>query len=214
MSQAARADGKRKPFVRRVQQALRKRWVQVCNIALVWLLAGLVTPAFLGPKAITKSATVEYKFMHCDACKFELPYNKDIAFKRCAKCRPPTVGFMTPTEDSVKGSKAMLSPWGKVYAAWFVETVIMLAAVVYVLYLPVADLTKVFYVLVCPHCAQRLRYRAVSLGGIGSCSRCKRMIRFPEEDDAVLEEDLLRAEAEAARAEHEAMREQMEAEPR
>jgi hypothetical protein len=86
--------------------------------------------------------------------------------------------------------------------------VLFLGVIVYLLYLPVTDPTKVFYVISCPYCAQKLRFRAVSLGGIGSCVRCKRMIRFPGEEDAVLEELFLRAGEQAAYDEYQALREE------
>ena len=91
-----------------------------------------------------------------------------------------------------------MSPWSKVYIAAFVETVVMLAVVTFLLSRPVPDPTTALFVVACPNCGQRLRYRAVSHGGLGSCSRCKRMFRFPDEHDAVSEAELMRAE-EAAR---------------
>ena len=111
-----------------------------------------------------------------------------------------------PTEASIKSGMGALPPWTKVYVASFVATVVMLALVTFLLYRPVVDPRTVYYVVACPHCNQRLRYRAVSHGGLGSCTRCKRMLRFPDEESAVTEAAVLRADEAAARAEAEAAR--------
>ena len=200
---------KKKNWVRHVRLAARKRWVQLGIGLLLWLLVGLLTTLVLKPKVIAKGDTSQFKFVRCDVCQMELPYSQDMANKRCPKCAAPKTGFLLPAKESLKAG-GELDPWRWVYSALFVETVIFLACIVFLLYLPVADPTKVYYVVCCPYCAQKLRYRAVSLGGIGSCSRCKRMIRFPEQEDAVLEADVLKAEEQAAVAEQRALLEQEE----
>jgi hypothetical protein len=202
---------KKKSWVRHVKLAIQKRWVQLCIVLLLWLLIMPVTVLLLKPKTIAKGDTSQFQFVCCDVCKIELPYNPDIANKRCPKCLPPKTGFLIPAVSSIKSASGGLDPWRWVYSGLFVETIGFLAGVVYLLYLPVTDPTKTYYVLPCPHCAQKLRYRAVSLGQIGSCSRCRRMIRFPEEEDAVLETVSLKAEEQAAIAEFHALREQEEA---
>jgi hypothetical protein len=201
---------KKKTRIRQLKLAIRKRWVQLCVMLLAGLLVMLLSVLILKPKVIPKEDTSQFKFMHCTVCSLELPYNKDIAEKRCAKCVGAKVGFFVPTTESVKKG-GLLDPWRWVYSALFIETLVLLSSVVYLLYLPVTDPTKVFYVLTCPHCSQKLRYRAVSLGGIGSCSRCKRMLRFPEEDDAILEADVLKAEQQAVIAEHQRLQEEEKA---
>jgi uncharacterized protein YbaR (Trm112 family) len=198
---------RKKSWARHAKLAFRKRWVQVLVVFLIYVLSGLLTVPLLGPKQIAKGDTSSFKFMHCPVCKLELPFNKDM--KKCPKCIKGNVGFLVPTARSLKDG-ALADPWRWIYAAWFVETIAMLSGVVYLLYLPVVDLTKVYYILACPYCSQRLRYRAVSLGGIGSCSRCKRMLRFPEEEDAILEEDMLKADEQAAIAEEMARRAELE----
>lgn len=201
---------KKKSWVRHVKLAIRKRWVQLCIVSILWLFIMLLTTLILKPKTVAKEDTSQFKFIRCDVCKMEMPYNPELANKRCPKCLPPKTGFMLPATQSLKVG-AFSDPWRWVYSGLFVETLGFLAGIVYLLYLPLTDPTKIYYVLPCPHCAQKLRYRAVSLGGIGSCSRCKRMIRFPEEEDAVLEMDALKAEEQAAIAEYHSLREQEEA---
>jgi hypothetical protein len=194
----------------RVRRAFRRRWVQVCLIALVWLLALGISFNRLGPKPNKDPAKLQ--FMHCDneVCHFEIPYNKDMDGKWCPKCQgQKREGFFVGTEKSIK-TGAQMSPWTRVYVAAFVETVLMLAGITYLLYRPVPDLTNLFFVISCPYCNQRLRYRAVSHGGQGACSRCKRILKFPDEEDAVTEEEVLRADA--AQAEAEMRRAQAEAE--
>jgi hypothetical protein len=192
---------KNRTWVQHVRLAFRKRWVQVCLILLAWLLVGLLTVTWMAPKTIAKGDTSQYKYLHCDQCGMEIPYNKELDQKHCAKCPPEKGGFYMPTVTSIKSGFGGLSPWRWVYMTLFIETLGMLAGVTYLLYLPVADPAFVYFVLACPYCGQRLRYRAVSLGGLGGCSRCKRMIRFPEEEGAVREEDAPKADEEAARAE-------------
>ena len=192
----------KKNWVRHVKLAIRKRWVQLCLVLVAWLLAGAVTVGLLAPKPIEKTDkdTGRFQFLHCDQCRMELPYNAELDGKRCPKCLPPKTGFFVPTERSIK-SVWNPSPWRWVYTGLILESLTALAGVVYLLYLPVPDPLTTFYVVNCPHCGQRLRYRHVSLGGLGSCSRCKRMIRFPDEENAVLETDQLQADAAAALAE-------------
>jgi uncharacterized paraquat-inducible protein A len=189
----------------RVKKVFRKRWVWACLILLVWLILIGVTVNRYAPKPRVKGPgedVQKYKFMHCDQCMMEMPYNPALDGTRCPKCQPPKTGFFMPTETSAKTGAASMSPWMKVYVGWLVETVLMLAGLTYVLYRPLDDPTKQFFVVSCPTCNQRLRYRAVSHGGLGSCSRCKRMLRFPSEDDAVSEEEVLRADAAAAADEY------------
>jgi hypothetical protein len=196
----------------RVKRAFRRRWVQVCIVLLVWLLALGVSFNRLSPKPNKDPAKLQY--MHCDneACRFEIPYDKDRVGQQCPKCKGVKggkEGFFVGTEKSVK-TGVQMSPWTRVYVAVFVESVLALAGITYLLYRPVPDLTNLFFVISCPYCNQRLRYRAVSHGGQGACSRCKRILKFPDEEDAVTEEEVLRADA--AQAEAEMRRAQAEAE--
>jgi hypothetical protein len=181
---------------------------------LVWLAAVGATLAALAPQSAAKrAASVKLEFMHCDnpACGFELPYNKDMDGKKCTLCGgkdAKTEGFFVGTEKSFKkeGGKTALSPWNRIYVILFVETVLMMGLMTYLMYRTVPDPSIQFYMIACPHCQQRLRYRAVSHGGQGACSRCKRILRFPDEEDAVSEEEVFQADAAAAAAEAARMR--------
>ena len=190
------ATKKKKNWVQHAKLAFRKRWVQVGIIVLIWILAGLMTVSVLGPKPVKDKS--KYKFLHCDVCGTEMPYNPDLDSKKCPKCPPPNTGWYRPTVESIK-TGYQLDPWNKVYVALFVEVLVMLTAVVYLLYLPVANPANTYFILACPYCSQRLRYRGVSHGGMGSCSKCKRMFRFPDEEEAVTEEEVMKAEAAALR---------------
>lgn len=195
--------------LRTVKRTFRKRWVWVCLVCLVWVITALLSYYRLAPKGSggaktgDQADTSNFKFMHCDQCQTELPYNKSLDGKRCAKCQPPKTGFYVGTEISMKSGKGSLPPWTKVYVTIFVETVIFLGVLTYLLYRPVPDPNAMFFIVACPYCNQRLRYRAASHSGLGSCSRCKRMIRFPDEDDAVTEAEVYAADEATARAEAE-----------
>jgi hypothetical protein len=185
----------------RVKRAFRARWLWALIVIVSWLLVAALTVTKLGPKPATAKdiAGGRYKFLYCDKCGTEMGYDKNLDGKPCPKCtNPKSRGFFMPQEYSIK-EQGKMDPWMKVYVITFAETVIMLGILVYLMYRPVVDPATLYYVVSCPHCQQRLRYRSVSHGGLGSCSRCKRMLRFPDEEDAVNEEDVLKADAEAAR---------------
>jgi len=184
--------GKRS-WYRTVLGRFRSRWVQVC---LVLITGGLVMGAsllLLAPKPRNKGPggaakdDAQFKYMHCDNCRMELPYKPEMEGHRCAKCQPPKVGYYVATRKSIRDGTDP-NPWKWVNVSIGFESVAVLAAVVYLLYLPVRDPSTVWYIFDCPHCSQKLRFRQVSLGGAGMCSRCKRMVRFPDEGEAVPED--------------------------
>ena len=115
---------------------------------------------------------------------------------KCPTCMPPKTGWMRPSKTSAKDGGTP-DPYKWVYTALAFEAVAILGGVVYLAYLPIIDPRTITYVIGCPQCGQKLKFRRVSLGGLGACSRCKKPIRFPDEDDAVLESDLLRTEEKA-----------------
>lgn len=179
---------------RRVLAAFRRRWVQVGLVVVTGGLAIGATSLALAPKDRKKPGTAgadkdqaQFKFMHCDNCRLEIPYNPEQEGRRCPKCQPPKTGFFVATRKSIKEGGEP-NPWRWYNVAVGFESVAVLGAVVYLLYLPVRDPSSVWYIFDCPHCSQKLRFRAVSLGGAGMCSRCKRMVRFPDEGEAVRED--------------------------
>ena len=133
------------------------------------------------------------KFLYCPKCEYETRYDSKYDGEPCTKCRDEPVGKLAGRTESKKlvGGK---SPWKWVYLSIAIESIITTSIVVYLLYRPSKQLEVTYYVFSCPHCGQRLRFRHVSLGGIGQCSRCKRPVRFPTIDNAVLEDDLIREE--------------------
>lgn len=178
-------------------RSLRRRWVQVVLVlfgsGVVMLVSGLI----LAPKAIPKA--VDPKFLYCPKCEFEMRYDVKYDGEPCNKCRDEPVGTFEARDESVK--KNGKSRWRWVYLAIALEAIATLGGVVYLLYRPAHSSSTTYYVFSCPHCGQRLRFRHVSLGGLGQCTRCKRPVRFPGELEAVREEDLIREEEERLAAE-------------
>jgi Zn finger protein HypA/HybF involved in hydrogenase expression len=175
------------------RKAFRKRWVQVRITVVAGVLVAGVCARLFAPRERQKSDKAGYKYLHCDQCRMEMTYNPELEGRRCPKCQPPKTGYLQPTESSIKSGSGDPSPWKWVYIASAVDALATLGVVVY---LPVPDPTATFFVCNCPHCNQRMRFRQVSLGGLGMCPKCKRPVRFPDEDDAVLEADDLRRQDE------------------
>ncbi len=194
-----------RPWYQKAARSFRKRWIQVVVILFSGLLALGLTDLILAPKESPGKAKdpSKYKYLHCNICKLEMSYSKEMDSKQCPKCvAPKPVGYFTPTVNSIKTGSGDSSPWRWFYLAAAIETLSMLSGIVYLLYLPVPDPSTTFYVCQCPNCNQKMRFRQGSLGQIGVCPRCKRPTRFPNEYEAVLESDLIRRETAAAEAEY------------
>lgn len=170
---------------------LRQRWVQVALVISGGALLMLTSALVLAPKPEPKAR--DPKFLFCPKCENESRYDTKYDGEPCTRCRDEPVGTLVGRDESVK-QVGVKSRWRWVYLATSLELLVTVGAVVYLLYRPASDPGNTFYVFSCPHCGQRLRFRQVSLGGIGQCSRCKRPVRFPQEGEAVREEDLLREE--------------------
>jgi len=141
-----------------------------------------------------------YKYIRCSECGTELPYNKDLDGKRCPKCQPPKTGFYYKQKESLKDAGRASFPLRWFYTAVGLDFLATLAAVVYVCYRPQTSPADVYYVCNCTSCNQRLRFREISLGELGQCPRCKSILRFPDEDDAVTEDAALEWDRQAAMA--------------
>jgi hypothetical protein len=116
------------------------------------------------------------KFMHCPECETEARFDIADVEKPCRQC-----GYelgLVPTVDSIKLQSAR-SPYGKMVAFLVPEILVFLAALWYVLKPPPVTVENYRYMR-CSHCGQKLRYRAVQIGALGACSRCKKPLRFPE----------------------------------
>lgn len=183
---------------------LRTRWVQVAIVLLAGILLVLVSYWILVPKPKPRSAvnTAAYRFVQCPKCDYETRYDDKLVGGPCPRCPDEPVGTLVGSEKSLKDLDRR-SPYRWFYLAATIEAFGVLGAVVYLLSRPGPDLSNMYYVFHCPHCRQRLRFRHAALGGIGMCNRCKRGVRFPTEDEAVPEEEVLKAEQAAAAAEHE-----------
>src|SRR5579871_1172488 len=66
-------------------------------------------------------STGEYKFMHCEVCGYETAYNAKILSQPCPHCRPPTIGHMVPTTESVADPPP--SPFRQIFAVLLIEGV-------------------------------------------------------------------------------------------
>ncbi len=193
-----------KTWYQKAWKAFQKRWVQVCVTLATGVLVAGVSSQVLGPRERARGDTTGFKFLHCDNCQMEMPFNPELDGKRCPRCKPPSTGYFKATESSIKRGTGPSSPWKWVYIACAFDALATLGMVVYLLYLPVPDPTTTFYVCNCPHCKQRMRFRQLSLGGIGMCPKCKRPVRFPDEDDAVAEVAYLKQQdEELSAADHE-----------
>jgi len=158
-----------------------------------------VSGLLLKPKRV-QSAVADPKLLYCPKCEHEQRYDSKYDGESCTKCRDEPVGKLEGIAESKKvvGKK---SPWKWFNVALAIEGVATVAAVVIVLSRQARVSETTFFVFSCPHCGQRLRFRSVSLGGLGQCKRCKRPVRFPTEEHAVREEDLIREEQERLTAE-------------
>jgi hypothetical protein len=164
----------------------------------VWLLA---------PKKLARDK--DPKFLFCPKCEKEGRYDAKLDGEPCPQCMEEPRGVLVGQAVSIKDA-ARKSPWKRVYLALAFEGVGLVATILFLLSRNRYDLSSIYYVFYCPHCSQRLRFRHVSLGGIGQCSRCRRPVRFPVEENAMREEDLMREEEERRLAEEEGEQEEEE----
>jgi Zn-finger nucleic acid-binding protein len=190
--------GKKKSWWKRAVANLKNRWVQVLATLIILAIAVGASKVVFGPKAVKANEAKDpnvFKYLHCDQCGTELAYNKELDGKMCPRCRPPKTGFFIATKESVK-TGSQTNPWKWYNIAVVVESVVALGMVYYFLSRPVVEAATQFFVVSCPRCSQSLRYSARSHGGAGLCPRCKGLIRFPDEDDAVSENEHARRKEE------------------
>jgi hypothetical protein len=129
---------------------------------------------FLRPNVADES---DLRYMHCNVCKMEMVYNKQLAGGNCPHCQPPKIGKMVPTHDSlVEGGG---DPWRPVKMAMSFEMMALLGAVVFLLYNPPKLKEPGFRRMRCPRCKRRLRFAEERAGGEGQCPGCKAVIGFP-----------------------------------
>ncbi|MFO0803814.1 MAG: hypothetical protein U0791_11935 [Gemmataceae bacterium] len=172
---------------------LRQRWVQVALTVGAGLLIMALSVFVLAPKRVPRPKDPKYIF--CPKCEYETRYEAKLDGEPCPKCPEDPVGTLIGRDVSIK-EVAQKSPWKWVYLSIALEAIATTGVVVYLLNRTGGSSATIYYVFRCPHCGQRLRFRQASLEGLGQCSRCKRPVRFPSEDDAVKEEDLIKEEQE------------------
>src|SRR5947209_20362534 len=101
----------------------RPRLVQAAILTLAAVALIGVTYAVLAPAPV--KAGTAYKFMHCRECGFERPYDAKMAEGKCPMCKPPKVGYFTPTMEKVGNNP--VSPWWAFRVAALAEVVAFLA---------------------------------------------------------------------------------------
>jgi len=186
---------------------LRKRWVQVALLLVGAALLMSVSALVLSPKR--QPWAKDPKFLYCPKCDYESRYDQRLDGEPCTKCSQDPVGALVARETSIK-EVGYKSPWKRVYIALSLEGIVAFGGLVYLLSRRPRSEGVTYFVFSCPHCNQRLRFRQISLGGLGLCSRCKRPVRFPEEDTAIREADRMREEQERLLAEEAAEEEEDE----
>jgi hypothetical protein len=181
-----------KPLGRRILANMRSKWAQVMISALAFTIILLVSHKLtVKKKAVTAAEKAkeasEFKFMHCDFCRREMPYNESLANKRaqgCA-CRGTEVGYWTPTKDSAKAGGDDPLRW--FYSAVFVESIVWLAVLYFLL--SREDDTPEFFFVKCVHCGVVLRYTASGYDLLVACVNCEQPIRLPDEDESMSREE-------------------------
>lgn len=186
---------RKKPLGRRIVANFGKKWVQVIIsiLALALVIVGarqlLVKPP---PKSDTEKAkaAAEFKFMHCDKCMREMPYNKDLegkpAYGGCKCAKREEGGYWVGTKESVVGGG------GDPSERWF-YTAVLVASVLWlgVLWFLLArkDDTPDRFFIRCLHCREMLRYTSDGFDKLVACPTCEQPIRLPDEDEAMSDED-------------------------
>jgi hypothetical protein len=121
----------------------------------------------------------EYKFMHCEVCGFETAFNSKAVAQPCPHCKPPTIGRLVPTPESVVNPPP--SPYRQLFAVLLIEGVCILGALVFLLYHPPPPPDAVYYYTHCPNlkCRRKMRYPASRAGAAAQCPLCKTTVINP-----------------------------------
>lgn len=179
-----------KSFGQRLLLNLGKRWIQVFIAFVAFAAVLYISQRVLGPKIVAKNVVKDpkvFKYLFCQECKFEIPYIPEQEDKTCPRCRPPKVGYLKATKESIKkGGDG--NPWRFYNIAVMVEFTIMLAVLYYLLSRPIeADPT--FYVINCIHCGLLLKYQPDGVDRFALCAGCDEIIKLPDEDEVMTTED-------------------------
>ncbi len=182
----------------------QKRWVQIVLVLFAGTMLIALSGFLLAPKKTARET--EPKFLFCPKCNTEGRYEDKLDGEPCPRCPEEPVGTLVGRAASIKET-TLKSPWRWFHLVASLEAIVTVGTLVYLASRPIPDPSKTFYVFTCPHCGQRLRFRQVSLGGLGLCSRCKRPLRFPMANETILEADLIREEDARRAAEEQANQE-------
>jgi NAD-dependent SIR2 family protein deacetylase len=168
---------------------MKLRLLLVLGLGL--LVMGITAVMTYPPKAAKKKKSfddedaVEYKFMHCPKCHAELPFDKQTFADGCPQCQYPR---LEPTTESVNSVVSMEpSPYNRMAASIFVELVVLLGVVWFVLRPRRKDGVVVYFRMRCPKCNQKIRFNQAQAGRPGGCRKCKKMFLFPTE--SLVEDD-------------------------
>jgi endogenous inhibitor of DNA gyrase (YacG/DUF329 family) len=180
----------RTPLGKRILKNLGKKWLQVIFSVVVLGIALSLSHRLLVKKATTEAAKkkeeASFKFMHCDKCSKEMPYNKDLANKpaMACKCKQGDAGYWTATAESVANGQ---SPLRFFYTAILVESLVWLISLYYLL--ARKDSAPQFYFHKCLHCRDMLRYTKAGFDLLVVCPSCGLYIRLPTDEEALTVND-------------------------
>jgi hypothetical protein len=123
----------------------------------------------------------EAKFMHCPDCDMEQPFDPKWLDAPCAACGSEK-GWVLTRESITTASENNTSTGARARMIAFLlpEVVVMLGALWLVLRKRTYEQKEEYRYMRCPQCNGKLRYRAVQVGLLGACSKCKKPLRFPE----------------------------------
>src|SRR5262245_7620159 len=120
------------------------------------------------------------KFMHCNVCKQEMIYQPKLAGSRCPRCKPPNIGTLVATRESIGAGGG--NPWRTLNIAVSIEAIVLLGVVVLILSYPPRAAKLDYGYTQCNNCGRRLRFPAHRAGnGAGWCPLCKAMFAYPAE---------------------------------
>lgn len=150
---------------------------------LIVLVVGLLvlggTSWLTYPRKPKLSAAANHKYLHCEECPWEGTYTDADEDKPCPSCGSDKP--LIPTVESTKETGSATNRFGRMTAILFVESIVLLGAIWFVLRPRDGDGHMKYLRMRCPKCGQKLRFTAKQIGQAGACSRCKRAFIFPAE---------------------------------
>jgi hypothetical protein len=135
------------------------------------------------PEAAPPIPEKERRFMHCPHCLRELRYDVQRAKKGCPECGPRQA--LVPTRRAIADTGPPPGPLARAFVPVLLEVNLLLVVLIcYTLYTRRRSKEEEeFLYMECGCCDQKLRYRAVRIGQMGQCPRCKHRLVFPPPAD-------------------------------